>query len=850
MEKGVISMEKIFLSHSSKNKDYVRPIFEYFGKDRSVFDEMTFEYGMKTIDEIFSGIDSSDIFVIFISNDSLNSKWVSEELTYAAKKLHSDAQRLSQIYPIIIDNSVQYSDERIPEFLRTGFSAYNLHHINNYKIACKKIESQLVKLKMDTDYNFQNKLNFFYGRELEKKAFRDNFDSYDEFGHHKTTKCLVVSGIEGIGRKSYARDVLKTSEIMEKYYFPLSISLSQSDDIVDLIISICELGIEEYSITDITSLKTMDERIDILTDLLIQLQMLHEYVFIDDDLCLVKPTGLVYWLEKALEKVQASIVFVIITHIRIDLYKYNKSKNLFCIALDELSRSESAGMLRGYSKIQGMPFQQNDIEFFSNILTGYPPQIKYCVELAISEGSIQYVKENSYKIAEYPKANSAKILDIAIDKRYKTEYIGFLTLLSFMGTTPITLINYIIKKNPIYLDILNTLKLHMICSYSGNSGEYIKLNSVISDYIQRSSFTLSDEIKKILNDNINIFNQNINNPSYLDYISFSEFVYYVKENLKLGNHMPEKFLYSTIYVKSIVELYNSKKYNRVIEIIISINENNTFAFLDNEVQKIIQFYYCSALARNRMPEFESAVIFFKTKGLYQEYNFLKGFNYRIRGNYKFAESSYLNVLNDNPHHVKARRELVIIYTNLQQYDIALDLAEQNYRSNPENIYQIQAYFDCLMHITPLSQQQLDDIENMINSSRVIANNKMTEMYYQLEAKYAAFIENDYQKSLDYIQDGLKAFPESFYLNRDYFDICRQKCDTLGMETSLNALKELKTFINSNYKVSLDTREAILDAYKGKSQISIQLKLKKLTYLSDSAYDNFHQTVIDILHYHQ
>lgn len=73
--------------------------------------------------------------------------------------------------------------------------------------------------------------------------------------------------------------------------------------------------------------------------------------------------------------------------------------------------------------------------------------------------------------------------------------------------------------------------------------------------------------------------------------------------------MPEKFLYSAIYVKSIVELYNSKKYNRVIEIIISINENNTFAFLDNEVQKIIQFYYCSALARNRMPEFESAVIF-------------------------------------------------------------------------------------------------------------------------------------------------------------------------------------------------------------------------------------------------
>ena len=74
---GISFMDKIFLSHSSNDKNYVRPIFNYFGKDRSVFDEMTFEFGMKTIEEIFKGIDSSDIFVFFISNDSLNSKWVS-----------------------------------------------------------------------------------------------------------------------------------------------------------------------------------------------------------------------------------------------------------------------------------------------------------------------------------------------------------------------------------------------------------------------------------------------------------------------------------------------------------------------------------------------------------------------------------------------------------------------------------------------------------------------------------------------------------------------------------------------------------------------------------------------------
>ena len=154
-------MEKLFLSHSSNNKDYVRPIFNFFGKDRSVFDEMTFESGMKTIEEIFRGIDSSDIFVFFISNDSLNSKWVSEELSYASQKLHNDKMRLSQIYPIIIDTNILYSDPRIPTFLKTGFSAYNLHHINNPKIACKKIESQLVRLRINSDLEYSNKINFF-----------------------------------------------------------------------------------------------------------------------------------------------------------------------------------------------------------------------------------------------------------------------------------------------------------------------------------------------------------------------------------------------------------------------------------------------------------------------------------------------------------------------------------------------------------------------------------------------------------------------------------------------------------------------------------------------------------------
>ena len=96
-------MDKIFLSHSSSNKDYVRPIFDDFGRDRCVFDEMTFETGMNTLQEIFDGIDETDIFVFFISNDALKSQWVQKEISSAnfskntISRLRKTSKMLSKI---------------------------------------------------------------------------------------------------------------------------------------------------------------------------------------------------------------------------------------------------------------------------------------------------------------------------------------------------------------------------------------------------------------------------------------------------------------------------------------------------------------------------------------------------------------------------------------------------------------------------------------------------------------------------------------------------------------------------------------------------------------------------------
>jgi len=68
-------MIKVFLSHSSKDKkNYVDVVANNLKKENIVYDEFSFEEGERSLDEILKGLDASSIFVLFISNNSLESK--------------------------------------------------------------------------------------------------------------------------------------------------------------------------------------------------------------------------------------------------------------------------------------------------------------------------------------------------------------------------------------------------------------------------------------------------------------------------------------------------------------------------------------------------------------------------------------------------------------------------------------------------------------------------------------------------------------------------------------------------------------------------------------------------------
>ena len=73
-------MIKAFLSHSSRDKDIVRKIKNKLTRVWTYFDEDCFEAGEDFRDAIVSRIETSNVFVLFASKNSLSSDWVKYEL--------------------------------------------------------------------------------------------------------------------------------------------------------------------------------------------------------------------------------------------------------------------------------------------------------------------------------------------------------------------------------------------------------------------------------------------------------------------------------------------------------------------------------------------------------------------------------------------------------------------------------------------------------------------------------------------------------------------------------------------------------------------------------------------------
>ena len=765
-------MPKAFLSHSSKDKkSYTNIVAEKLGKFNCIYDEYTFEEGFKSIEEIERGLQKTDLFVLFISDTSLNSDWVKKELNKAHKLLKSG--NIKRLYPIIIDPKILYDDPRIPRWM----TEYNLKLIAQPVVAARRIKQRLRELSWNFHPKLKERQKIFVGRNDLIKAFEERIDSLEQ----PVPKCIVASGLLNIGRKALIKHCLiKSNLIDDSHELPL-ITLNSHESVEDFINKIYDLGYSGK--TDITGMmtKNIDEKLKVCQQLIDDLIKAREIILVEDNGCIVTPeNNLSDWFNKILW-IYAEIeqtIFIVASRFR--LYQVHKLKNIaYTVEVPELDKKERDGLLKRYATFQELQLTNEDFNFISDLLKGYPEQIFFVVDL-IKERGIEYVKNHSYLIIEYNSEKVNHIIQMYENDDLTMEFLKFLSEFEFIS------FNYIFEivgEDSKFIKLIEDFLSRAICEQLGANKEYIRVNYAIRDYIRRKKINISNEYITKMNDHLKVFLKDYKNEER----DLSDFLYSMKEALRLGHSINNKYLIPSHFLKTMIELYDKyQKYDEVVKLADRVLQNSQY--LDERIKIEIKYFLCLALARLRDKRFMEEVQTIKGP----EHNFLFGFYYRQIGNSLSAIEQFDKALSARPNFSRAKRELVQAYINIEDFENAIELAKENYEHDKNNPYHIHAYFRCIFN-SPHNTENTKLLKELLKNLDRIKSERANEMFLTCSAEFEAFHNNDKNKAFQLINDAIRIYPKVLYPKFTKFLICEKFNEFDIMEETI---KEIEVEITS------------------------------------------------------
>ena len=246
-------MKKIFLCHSSTDKEYVRKVAAQLKRGRIFFDEYSFNTGDDFHTAIQKGLETSALFVFFASRKSLDSYWCNVEIN-KAKKLEIIGG-IKKYITFIIDQSISIED--LPEWMK-----------KNTKVGIMPSPKTAIR-------DIQDRFNEVYSDFQKLYVGRDDIsDNLSRSIGSSNSNLLILSGLDGIGRRTFLTK--KCLELFNLHLGPY-ILLNEASDIDDFYLKLLDEAAELPSPEEIAELvkdftaKNLDEKSEMLNDLLCQL---------------------------------------------------------------------------------------------------------------------------------------------------------------------------------------------------------------------------------------------------------------------------------------------------------------------------------------------------------------------------------------------------------------------------------------------------------------------------------------------------------------------------------------------------------------------------------------------------
>lgn len=755
-------MAKAFLSHSSKQKPLIEKIANQLGRNNCHYDSLTFEPGMATLDEIFSGLEDSDIFVLFISEASLESEWVKKEITHAKKLL--DKQVIDRIFPLIIEGTITHNDPRIPNWIK---KPYNIRYFDNEVLILKKIR-QFLRESNFRKYSHLRELNDLYvgrhdiNQEFERKVININ--------NTKPTCIIASSYFEGIGRRTFLKNGLIKTGIIDKWYDPIPISISSKESIEDFIYKLNFIETDGNLFAHDFSKIGMDEKIKLAQDFLIKFVKNGETPFIIDDGSIILPNHtIVEWFKKVVAhpSLQNQVSICIISRFRPYAPLINKLGNFLSFQVNELSVPDTQTFFLQYLSLIKQDLKTDDIKYFLKFLKGIPGQIIYASNLIESMGVLEarsYVQD----IEEFDELRALSIFDFLKDDVLSKQIL--IALARFEIISYDLVYKIFGESEDIYKSIQKLSDLSLFFSVS-STHDYLKLNTSIADYINRSKLELDGQYNERLKE---IIRENLEKKLELnEYSDYSEFLFTLQSMIKQNIAIPAKYLIPSFILKAMVQEYNSRHFKTVIELSSKLLENEDK--FDSQIIRETKYWLCLAYCRTRDERFYDVVKYFKdgSNESLKDYYFLLGFYYRNMDRMEEAERNFLLVLNIDSGHSRTKRELVNVYLRMGEYKKAINWARDNYYQFKTNILHIQAYFTCLIKEDNISESDLDILQELLENAAKSLDKKAEEIHREMQAEFDFYVDGNTTKAVEILKESLKLNSNNYFAFRALLEIYRR-----------------------------------------------------------------------------
>lgn len=461
---------KAFLSHSSEDKVLVSEVARQLSRQQCVFDQYQFETGEDFRTAIRNGLDSSDVFVLFASKESLKRPWVKFELDEA--EIRKIKGSLRKFLVFVIDANTDYRE--LPEWLQRS----KVVRLLSPKPIAREIHHQLHDLVRD------RQRPIFVGRSHEINEAQSALIPIDG---SDPRRALLLYGLAGIGRRTLCQRIGRDIFTLPK---ATVLEIESGDSLLEFALKLSEevrpFGTTEAVQTLVNELEIMSER-ELIARCAANLEVVvenGELPIIFDRGGLIDNDGQISQQFSALLSecdANKEIYLAMAASRRPRTENDPRLGRLACVRINPLNEDEIKRLLATIATHRAIKLTPSQISEIAEYVRGYPPAAFYALELVKTYG-VDFVLINKSRLIEFRMSHFLMVL--TKDPSLTGERKAILCLLSHYGPLPLRVVGIALGLNA---EQLNESMSQLIdCAFvHPNQNDFYEVAAPLIDGIHR-----------------------------------------------------------------------------------------------------------------------------------------------------------------------------------------------------------------------------------------------------------------------------------------------------------------------------------------------------------------------------